>query len=386
MRETLSYPRPLMDPVVRRFKALKPAQADAVLAVALAMVLAGFTPAVPVSHGYRHVDALAVGLAAVSALALAFRRRAPIATWAASLAPMLVYQARAYPGGPALLAPLVALYTLGSMNMRWRALGCGALTAGLMAAARLIFSSEPLGTLVTDAIGFIGAALFLGWAVANRRAYVAEVQNRAQRAERLRIARELHDAVAHSIATISVQAGAATHVIDEHPDQAADALEVIRQTSRQALAELREVLGVLRQGDEAEPRAPAAGMAELENLLERVRARGLRVELEVEGQRAELPRAVNLAAYRIVQESLTNVSRHAAAATHARVHIAYEPSALRLRVSDDGSPGARFSNGSGHGIVGMRERAEALGGTLQASPRPVGGFEVCASLPLSPQA
>jgi signal transduction histidine kinase len=222
--------------------------------------------------------------------------------------------------------------------------------------------------------------VFLGWAVANRRAYVAELQDRAQRAERLRIARELHDAVAHSIATINVQAGAAEHVIASHPEQAAEALQVIKQTSKQAPAELREVLGVLRQDQGTQPRTPAVGLAQLHALIERTRSGGVDVRLRVEGQPTSLPATVDLAAYRIIQESLTNVSRHSGSSA-AMLTISYGRSALTVAVSDDGEGSQGFSEGAGHGIAGMRERAEALGGTFSARARPEGGFEVRASLP-----
>jgi signal transduction histidine kinase len=212
---------------------------------------------------------------------------------------------------------------------------------------------------------------------------VSELQDRAQRTERLRIARELHDAVAHSIATINVQAGAAEHVIADHPEQAAEALSVIKQTSKQALAELREILGVLRRDEEPQPRAPAAGLAQLDRLLETVRASGVEVRTHIAGERVPLPTAVDLAAYRIVQESLTNVARHAGIGG-AELNIAYAGRALTVTISDDGQGEQRFTEGAGHGIIGMRERAQALGGTLDAGPRPGGGFEVRAWLPLEP--
>ncbi len=389
------YPRTLMDAAARWLRELPPATADLLLACGLAVALAGLTALVPVHQGYRQTDALAVVLALLASLVLAFRRRAPLLTLAASLAPVLVYQARGYQGGPALLAPLVALYTIATVEGRLRSLALGVLAGALMSASRLIFSNEPTGTLATDAVGFIGAALFLGWAVANRRAFVAEIQDRAERgertreeearrrvdAERLRIARELHDAVAHSIATINVQAGVAAHVVAKRPEQATEALASIRDASKQALAELREILGILRQADEAQPRVPTLGLDQLDVLLETSRRRGVGVELRVEGERSQLPIAVDLAAYRIIQESLTNVIRHAGKAT-AHVRIGYAPASLRVTVSDDGIGAEKFSDGSGHGIIGMRERARALGGTLEAGPRPAGGFEVSASLPL----
>lgn len=268
-----------------------------------------------------------------------------------------------------------------------------------MSASRLVFTSEPTGTLVTDAIGFIGAALFLGWAVANRRAFVAEIQDRAERAERtreeearrrvdaerLRIARELHDAVAHSIQTINLHAGVAAHVTAQQPERAAEALTVIRDVSKQALRELREILGLLRSTDEDQLRTPTPGLSQLDWLLQASRAAGVTPELEIGGERCELPIAVDLAAYRIVQESLTNVIRHAGPA-RVRVRIDYAPHELRLTITDNGAgiePGERFTDGSVLGLPGMRERAQTLGGTLSAGRCPGGGFEILARLPLA---
>lgn len=369
-----------MDSLVRRLRALSPLQADGLRAALLAVLLSVTTTAVPYHHGYRHTDALALVLAALSALALTFRRRAPVGTWALSLAPVLVYQARNYQGSPALLSPLVALYTIATIQPRLRSLAFALVSGMLMTIARLAFASEAAGTLVTDAIGFIGAAVFLGWAVASRRAHISAMQDRAQRAERLRIARELHDAIAHSIATISVQAAAAEHVIDKHPEQAAEALGVIKHTSRHALAELREILGVLRQDDGGEPRDPMPGLGRLGALIQSSRQGGVEVLVRVDGQARPLPTAVDLAAYRIVQESLTNVARHAGSDS-AEVRIVYLPSELELSIVDQGN-GRRFTSGAGHGLAGMRERAQALGGTLHAGPRRGGGFEVRATLPL----
>ncbi len=361
-------------------------------------MLGGLTAVVPAHRGYRHPDTLAVVLAVLASLALTFRRRVLLLTLAACLAPILVFQARAYPGGPGLLAPLVALYTIATVRSRAESLALGVLTGVLMSASRLIFSSEPTGTLATDAIGFIGAALFLGWAVANRRAFVAEIQDRADRAERireeearrrvdaerLRIARELHDAVAHSIQTINVQAGVAAHVTERQPERAAEALAVIRDVSKQALRELREILGLLRGVDEDQPRMPTVGLDQLEPLLEAARAAGATPELTIRGERGQLPIAVDVAAYRILQESLTNVIRHAGP-VRVCVSLDYTPSELRLTIADDGAgltPSERFTDGSGLGLPGMRERAQALGGMLRAGRCPEGGFEVLARLPL----
>jgi signal transduction histidine kinase/nucleoside-diphosphate-sugar epimerase len=204
--------------------------------------------------------------------------------------------------------------------------------------------------------------------------------------ERMRIARDLHDVVAHNISVINVQANTALHLMDRQPDRARTALTTINEVSRQALAELRSVLGVLRDVDESEPRAPAPGLARLDDLADTAAAAGLAVRIEERGQRAPLPADVDLAAYRIVQEALTNSVRHSGG-TNATIRIAYRKDALGIEVDDDGArrpPGrpAGQAQGTGSGIAGMTERAAALGGTLQAGPWPGGGFAVRAWLPL----
>jgi signal transduction histidine kinase len=239
------------------------------------------------------------------------------------------------------------------------------------------------------------AAVFLGEAVRNRRAYVAELRDRAKRAERtreeearrrvdeerMRIARELHDVVSHSIGVISVQAGVAAHLLERRPDKAGEALATIRQASDEALDELHAMLGVLRQPDGRAPLAPAPGLAQLDALVAMAEGAGLRVEVDARGA-PHLPPAVDLACYRIVQESLTNVVRHAGASS-VTVTVAADGDTLVVEVTDDGpgAPGAGNGNGTRQGIVGMRERARALGGTLEAGPRPEGGFRVSARLP-----
>jgi signal transduction histidine kinase len=203
--------------------------------------------------------------------------------------------------------------------------------------------------------------------------------------ERMRIARELHDVLAHNISLINVQAGVALHLMDEQPGQSRSALVAIKQASNDALGELRSVLDVLRQGDEAPPRTPASGLAHLDRLVAGVSATGLQVQTRVEGTPRPLPAGTDLAAYRIVQESLTNVTRHAGPAS-ATVLVRYGPADLTVQVDDDGrGPAASgdSGNGTGNGIRGMRERVAALGGELTTGPRPGGGFRVQARLPLN---
>jgi signal transduction histidine kinase len=208
-----------------------------------------------------------------------------------------------------------------------------------------------------------------------------EARRRASE-ERLRIARELHDVVAHNISLINVQASTALHLIDERPEQARTALAAIKQASKEALGELRSVVDILRQSDEEPPRAPAPSLARLDDLVSRVSAAGLEVLTKVEGDRRPLPAPVELAAFRIVQEALTNVHRHAGAAS-ATVHVTYGERDLTVRVDDDGRGASPDGGaGGGAGIAGMRERVAALGGELEAGPRGEGGFRVLARLPL----
>jgi signal transduction histidine kinase len=179
-----------------------------------------------------------------------------------------------------------------------------------------------------------------------------------------------------------VQSGVALHLLDQQPDQARTALSAINDASAAALREMRAVLGVLRRVDEAPPRAPAAGLHQLDTLVERSAGTGLKVDVEIEGEQRPLPASVDLAAYRIVQESLTNVARHANAKA-ASVHLTYRDSGLTVQIDDDGRGNVTAARPQGgNGIVGMRERAAALGGRLQVGPRPGGGYRVRATLPL----
>ncbi len=202
----------------------------------------------------------------------------------------------------------------------------------------------------------------------------------AQERERHRIARELHDVLAHSISVINVQAGVGLALLDTDPEQARTALTTIKAKSKEALGEVRQVLDTLRAPGDA-PRTPAPGLGRLPELVEQAASAGLTVE--VEGEPPALPPGTDLAAFRIVQEALTNVVRHSGS-RHARVGLAREGGALRLRVDDDGPATGAEAGGSGNGLAGMRERAAALGGTIEAGPRPDGGFRVLALLPIGP--
>jgi signal transduction histidine kinase len=218
-----------------------------------------------------------------------------------------------------------------------------------------------------------------------------QIDQRRQRSEeRLRIAREVHDVVGHNISLINVQASMGLDLMDSQPEQAREALSAIKSVSKEALEELRTMITTLRQDEEAAPRAPASGLDRLPELIEVTRAAGLTVEVEVTGNAPPLPAAVHLAAYRIIQESLTNVTRHAGRA-RVTVRVTYTDAEVRLEIDDDGTvaaggapSGTGRATGTGSGIAGMRERASALGGDLSAGFRSGGGFAVSARLPVRP--
>ena len=341
----------------------------------------------------RAIDALAVVLVLAGPVALAFRDRWPLVAVGVSLAAVDVYIGLGYPYGPIFLSVVVALYSAvqaGERRTTWLLAAAG--YAGYAVASWADSRSDP------DQ-GVVHLALVAGWLVgvlavselvrisranaAERARVQQEDEERRRNAQRLALAQDLHDVLAHDISLINVQAGVALHLLDEHPEQARPALATIKEASRDALHELRAALDVLRRGDDA-PRTPAPTLADLDALVGAVQAGGLAVELERDELPPGLPAEVQLAAFRIVQESLTNVSRHARA-TRAAVRLHGDGGRLTVEVEDDGSTdasAARLTSTAGMGISGMRRRAEALGGTLDAGPRDGGGFRVVAVLPL----
>ncbi|HEY3687279.1 MAG TPA: histidine kinase [Streptosporangiaceae bacterium] len=226
----------------------------------------------------------------------------------------------------------------------------------------------------------------VGHSVRQRRQFTearrAQAAHEAVQAERLRIARELHDMIAHSIGVIAIQAGVGGRVIETRPAAARDALATIEETSRDTLAGLRRMLGALRRTDpESAPTAPAPGLADLDALVTRSRDAGVRVDVRWHGDRAPLPPDIDLSAYRVIQESLTNVVRHSGAASCA-VTVDRGAAELSVEITDDGGGGAGHPGGSGYGIPGMRERITLLSGAFSAGPRPGGGFRVAARIPV----
>ncbi len=334
----------------------------------------------------------ALTLVAVACLVLAWRRRFPVTVLAVSVTAVAVYSLLGYVNGAVLIAPVLAVYAVASQVSVRRAVAAAALTLAVLMAVTA--ANNPFGHISGGGFdllpGMVVAALLAGIAIANRRAYVNSIRDRAEQdarrqvdEERLRIARELHDVVAHTMATINVQAGVAAHVLPTQPEAVAEALQAIKSASKEGLRELRAILNVLRQADDTDSVQPAPGLAQLDVLVEGARRSGLPIIVAVAGEPFPLPAAVDLAAYRIVQESLTNVIRHAGPA-NAVVSLRYQPEELAIDVTDTGHGSVAGSVGgtAGHGQAGMRERAAAVGGTVRAGPRPNGGYQVTARLPV----
>jgi signal transduction histidine kinase len=323
-----------------------------------------------------------------------FRRHAPLIVLAVSVVPLVALVSFDYPTGTAPTILLVGLYTVAAYcTSRDRFIGAATMGAALAFVA-VIGSPELNGAEMAFNVVIFAAAFLFGSAVRNRRLYTEQLEARAaslererdeeaKRAvadERLRIAQDLHDVVAHSMGVIAVQAGVGAHVIDTDPAEAKRSLEAISHTSRSTLAEIRRMLGVLRE-DEGAAYAPAPGLADLERLVREICAAGVDTHVTWEGIRDEVPPGVDFTAYRIVQEALTNVMKHAGPEPHVDVTIGYEPQALRIEIVDDGRGVNGRATGGGHGLMGMRERVGVYGGTFEVGPANGGGFRVAVRLP-----
>lgn len=362
---------------------------DGVIALVIGFIsLVGTHFAALGQPGTRPLGALGVGLLVAGPAALIVRRRWPVWVLATVTAAMVTYRGLGYPMGPVYLASIVALVSAMVAGHRWSSIAIVA--AGGVASIGWIAARNPGQPLPWAGIGAATAwltALVAAaelWRARKQRlaqdqATRAEIARRQGADERLRIAHELHDLLGHHVSLINIQAGVALHLMDGNPEQARTALTAIKQSSRDLLREMRTTLGVLRGVDEAPPHHPVAGLARLDELVTDARTAGLPVEVEVLGTVRELPAGVDLAAYRIVQESLTNTRKHAGPA-HVTVRVGYHDDSLSINVDDDGAGPAGDLDG-GDGLAGMRERAAALGGTLHAGPRAGGGFSVSAFLP-----
>ncbi|MFL6140719.1 MAG: histidine kinase [Labedaea sp.] len=350
--------------------------------------------------GERSPDLVAYLIGASVGAVLLARRQQPLAVLLVSGALLLIYYTAGYPGLAPTLPLAVALYTAAASGyLRWSLLVAGFfMTAGVIVGlARL---RDPLLPLLTGAIqdlALLGAVIMLGVTVRSRRIRLAEARDRlaevqrqrdlesARRVaeERLRIARDVHDIVGHSIAAVTLQAGLARDLFDERPAEARDALDVVVRTVRNAMSDLKVTVGVLRSGKSgADDWMPTPGLSDVDELVELAGQLGVPATLSRSGARRPLPGVVELCAYRIVQESLTNVVKHADA-TSVAVAIHYGTAELTIEVTDDGHGPKPGSDGSvGYGMVGMTERAAALGGRLEVGPGHAGGFRVCARIPV----
>ena len=292
------------------------------------------------------------------------------------------------------VALAIALYTVAATMRRAEALAAAALAAGVVVLVVAQDGTRHWALAITDAVGFAGAVLLVGLYVGTRRAYLAELRDRAQRLERerdassalaaaeerARIAREMHDSVAHHLTVIVALSDGALRAVTRSPDEACDAIRDVSGTARQALAETRRLLGVLRGGSGQEPRQPLPGLAELDDLVARVRAAGLPVRYERTGAAADLPTGVQLAVFRLVQEALTNTMKHAGPRASAAVRLQVSPGEVRVDVEDDGTGGTAEPGAAGGGLTGMRERIKAFGGELDCGPRDPRGWRVTARL------
>ncbi len=331
---------------------------------------------------------------------VAVRRRWPVPVFITTALASLVYYALDFPDGPGWLGLFVAIYTLTALGDGRRSLVAAGVGIAVLAVCWLIAAADIEPPAAIGWVFFrIGASVMsaaLGESVRSRRVIAAEALERAELAERtrereararvdeerLRIAREVHDTVAHAIAVINVQSGVTAHVLDKRPGRAREALEAIEQTSSRALQEMRAILGVLRDTDDGH--VPHPGLGQIDELTTEAREAGLEVDLEATSSPPPVPSAVASAVYRILQESITNVIRHVGP-TRVCVALDYGDGTVRVRVTDDGPRDAagRRPGEPGRGILGMRERCQLLGGDLEAGPLPGGGFAVTARLPLA---
>ncbi|SDS25528.1 sensor histidine kinase [Jiangella sp. DSM 45060] len=385
--------------------------------ITLALVVLGVGGTHGASQGQawaRDPGVFAYTLVVVAALSLLLRRAYPRTTLLINAAALVTYLAADYAYGPIMITVPVVMYTLGHQLPLRSAVRWGGGYYAVFFAVSTVRLLDDSGNDVwrqgaawaIASLALFGAPLAIGAALKTRRESQADVRaalaRRAVSEERLRMAQELHDSVGHGLAVIAMQAGVALHVLDRNPEKVRAALEAIRDTSRSSLDGLRAELQVLRSPvTDAAPRSPGAGLAGVGVLLDRIRAGGVEVVADLDGASGgDLPPDVDVAAYRIVQESLTNVLRHAAA-TRAEVRIRRAGGELLVDVSDNGVGGGApppppgpagpagspselgEDDGSGTGIAGMRARAEAVGGRLQAGPRTGGGFAVHARLPLA---
>ena len=358
---------------------------DAVLATFL--VGTGLTTTNQIEEIYRPRDGVAIALILVATLPYYLRRWAPLAVFAVSQTAIASLFILDYHGGALPFVLAVGAYTVGAYRPLQEVVAAAVLQ-NVTFVVMVVADSAGFGVpQYLTSVPLYAATMLVGWTMQSRRLRFDALEReqgesalRAAADERLRIAQELHDVVAHSLGVIAVQAGVGMHVIDTDPAEARRSLEHISRTSRSSLAEIRRVLGLVRSGEAAATYAPTPGLADLPGLVDEMAGAGLPVELSVAQDAVDLPPGVELAAYRIVQEALTNALRHSGA-KRATVRVEATGGKLRVVVSDDGAGQNGGRRPGGHGLVGMRERVAVYGGTLDVGPSAEGGFRVDAAIP-----
>jgi signal transduction histidine kinase len=362
---------------------------DAVLATVLVAI--GLATTANPDPGYEPRDGLVVALVLVATLPYYARRLAPVPVFVVSLTATAVLYVLDYDAGALSFVVIAGAYTVAAHRPQREVVVAAAYMYGAFV---VMLVSDSVGFGVAEfatSVPMFGAGLLVGWTMQARRLRSESLERdqgeavlRAAADERLRIAQELHDVIGHSLGVIAVQAGVGMHLIDTSPDEARKALEHISRTSRSSLAEIRRLLGLVRAGDGASGYAPTPGLTDLPRLMDDVVDAGLRVDLTVAEAARDLPPGVELAAYRIVQEALTNARKHARA-HRATVRLDVDRGSLHVVVTDDGAGASAKDGGRGGpgglGLVGMRERVAVYGGSLDVGPAPDGGFRVTATLP-----
>ncbi|WP_237106957.1 sensor histidine kinase [Nonomuraea sp. MG754425] len=369
-----------------------------ITAVTLSFALAFSANTADPGYALRPMDTAGVGLTLLGNLSLAWRRQAPLAVLALSCVTTLAFHTMGYDARLNEVAPLLALYTVTYRRTPAVSLPCALVVAALWWHAAFLGPDDFTWPNVAQSTIIVAIAWSFGTStrlLVARNQRLAELSERLRREqeyrahravtqERVRIARELHDVVAHHMSVIVIQAGLARYVLGSDPDTARGALATVADTGSEVMGEMRRLLTVLRvdPDEDADPEGydPAPSLQRVEQLVERVRSAGVPVEVSISGTVRPLPPGIDMCAYRILQECLTNVLKHAGSAT-ARVSLRYGPE-LELRVTDDGRGPASTGNGDGHGLIGMRERVKLYKGTITAGGTPSGGFEVVAVLPL----
>jgi signal transduction histidine kinase len=354
-------------------------------------------------RGQRSADGLAYALVIAGSLSLYWRRRAPLAVLAIVIAVLITMYLREY-GVLLSVLGLPALYAVAAheedRRRAWWAMVVASVALVLAASVSVLDTEDGFAYLTAvSMVAFVAAAIAAGVLIRNRERIFVDTERRAAAAEadrlaeaeravvreRSRIAREMHDVVAHGMSVVAVQAAAGREIVHTDPDKAAEVLARIEAVGRESLAELRRMLGVLRDtGDDDASLSPQPGITDIAAAVAQSSASGVATELVIDGQQRTVAPGIELAAFRIVQEALTNVRKHAGGSASATVRISYEPNVLMVEVTDDGCGAATSlsGTGAGHGMIGMRERVEIYGGELISGPRPGGGFLVRAVLPI----